>query len=288
MPSIAFDFGMTPEALNEADTVFASDLLRGRRALVSGGGSGIGFAIAWLFARLGASVVLCGRKEDRLQAAVAQMAQFNLAAEYVVLDIRQPEEVEQVMDDLFAAGNLDLLVNNAGGQFPQPAIDYSPRGWQSVIDTNLNGTWYMMQAAARRWRDGDHPGAIVNMVVVTDDSMHGVAHTCAARAGVITLSQKLSVEWAPYNIRINCVAPGVTDSEGMRVYSDEARAQFHNANPLRRACSIWDIAQACVYLSSEAASFVTGEVLHLDGGSRHWGELWTHPRPSWFENGGSE
>jgi citronellol/citronellal dehydrogenase len=284
MNEIQFAYGMTADELSEVKTVFAPDLLKGKRALISGGGSGIGHAIAWLYARLGANVILCGRKEEKLESAVNRMIEHGLQAEYVLLDIREPEPVAEAMDGVFAEGGLDILVNNAGGQFPQMSIDFSPNGWRSVIDNNLNGTWFMMQAAAQRWRDHQQPGVIVNIVVVVDDSMHGLAHTCAARAGVIKASEKASVEWAPHNIRVNCVAPGVTDSEGMKVYPDQAREKFHRANPMQRACRVWDFAQACGYLASDAANFVTGEVLHLDGGSRHWGELWACPAPDYFES----
>ena len=102
---------------------------------------------------------------------------------------------------------IDLLVNSAGGQFPQAAIDFSEKGWNTVVNTNLNGTWRMMQAAARHWRDGGRPGAVVNIVVVTQQGLHGVAHTVAARAGVIALQQAVAVEWSPLNIRVNCIAP---------------------------------------------------------------------------------
>ena len=280
---IKFTFGMTDEDLAETKTVFARDLLRGQRALITGGGSGIGNAIAWLYGRLGATVILAGRNEEKLQSAVARLIDHELDAEYCALDIREPDTIDEVMSSIFERGGLDILVNNAGGQFPQLSLDFSTKGWASVINNNLNGTWYMMQAVARRWRDTGRPGVVINMVVVIDDSMHGMAHTCAARAGVITLSQKTSVEWAPYNIRVNCVAPGVTDSSGMQVYSEEARRKFHLANPMQGACSVWDIAQACAYLASDACGFVTGEVIHLDGGSRHWGDLWACPTPSYFD-----
>ncbi|TDG12427.1 SDR family oxidoreductase [Seongchinamella unica] len=280
---IEFRFGMSDSELAEARTIYASDLLRDKRALISGGGSGIGYAIAWLYARLGATVILCGRSEDKLRLAVDALTARGLAARYQLLDIREPGQIAGVMDGIFAEGGLDILVNNAGGQYPQLAIDFSENGWKSVINNNLNGTWFMMQAAAKRWRDSGSTGNIINMVVVVNDSMHGVAHTCAARSAVITLSEKTSVEWAPWQIRVNCIAPGVTDSAGMKVYSEEARKAFHLANPMQRAASIWDIAQASAYLGSDAASFITGEVLHLDGGSRHWGELWTCPKPGYFD-----
>ena len=146
-------------------------------------------------------------------------------------------------------GRIDSLVNSAGGQFPQPAIDFSVKGWNTVINTNLNGTWYMMQAAAQRWRDRKHPGSIVNIVVVTTHGLYGIAHRVAARAGVIGLSRSVAVEWAPLNIRVNCVAPGAIETEGWNVYTPEARAAYPRSNPMMRAGSPWDIAEACVYLA---------------------------------------
>lgn len=282
MSEIPFTFGMTDTELAEAKTIYAADLLAGQRVMITGGGSGIGYATGWLFARLGATVILSGRNEDKLQTAANKITEAGFQAEYRVLDIREQESIAQVLDDVFACGGLDILINNAGGQFPALAMDLSPKGWHAVINNNLNGTWFMMQAAAQRWRETGTPGNIINMVVVLDDSMHGIIHTCAARAGIIKASEKASVEWAPHNIRVNCVAPGVTDSSGMKAYSEEARQKFHLANPMQRACSIWDIAQGCAYLASEASSFITGEVLHLDGGSRHWGDLWTCPKPDYF------
>ncbi len=284
MSEIQFTFGMTDDELANTKTVYAPDLLAGQRVMITGGGSGIGYATAWLFARLGATVIISGRNEDKLQTAVSKITEAGLKAEYRVLDIRDLDSIAQVMDDVFATGGLDSLINNAGGQFPGLAMDLSPKGWQAVINNNLNGTWFMMQAAAQRWRDADVPGNIINMVVVLDDSMHGIAHTCAARAGVIKVSEKMSVEWAPHNIRVNCVAPGVTDSSGMNAYTEEARKSFHLANPMQKACRVWDIAQACAYLGSEASGFITGEVLHLDGGSRHWGDLWTSEKPEYFSS----
>jgi NAD(P)-dependent dehydrogenase (short-subunit alcohol dehydrogenase family) len=284
MSEIQFTFGMTDEELAKAKSVYAPGLFQGHRVMITGGGSGIGYASAWLYARLGATVILTGRTEDKLKTAVSKIRTAGLSAEYCVLDIREPDNIAKVMDDVFTNGGLDILINNAGGQFPALAMELSLKGWQAVVNNNLNGTWFMMQAAAQRWREAGAPGNIINMVVVLDDSMHGIAHTCAARAGVIKVSEKTSVEWAPHNIRVNCIAPGVTDSSGMKAYTEEARRKFHLANPMRKACSIWDIAQACAYLGSEASSFITGEILHLDGGSRHWGDLWTLNKPDYYES----
>jgi citronellol/citronellal dehydrogenase len=144
-----------------------------------------------------------------------------------------------------------------------------------VIDTNLNGTCYMMQAAAQRWRDRKHPGSIVNIVVVTTHGLYGIAHTIAARSGVIGLSRSVAVEWAPLNIRVNCVAPGAIETEGWNVYMPQARTVYPRSNPMMRAGSPWDIAQACVYLAGPSGGFITGETLTVDGGGQLWGETWT-------------
>ena len=268
-------------------TVYAADALKNQIALVSGGAGGIGRAIAWLFARLGAHVVLTGRDQAKLDLLVTHLVGHGLKASAHAVDIREPEAVAALFDKVWDEyGRLDILVNSAGGQFPQAAIDFSIKGWNAVINTNLNGTWYMMQAAAQRWRDRKHPGSIVNIVVVTTHGLYGIAHTIAARSGVIGLSRAVAVEWAPLNIRVNCVAPGAIETEGWNVYTEKARAAYPRSNPMMRAGSSWDIAEACVYLGSPAGKFVTGETLTVDGGGQLWGETWTTGKPEYF--GGDE
>jgi len=276
-------FGFTDDELESHPTVYRDDLLAGQVVLVSGGGRGIGKAIAWLHARLGATVVICGRDAERLAGVTAALAARGRTIQAVQANIRDPEQVASLMDKVFAEhGRLDILVNNAGGQFPQLAIDFSVKGWNAVIDTNLNGTWHMMQAAARRWRDHSSPGSIVNIVAVVERGMPGVAHTCAARAGVIYLSKTVAVEWAPLSIRVNCVAPGPIATEGMNVYPEEARRKFPQSNAMLRFGDAWDIAEAAVYMSAASGKFITGEVLTVDGGSQMYGELWTVPKPDYF------
>ncbi len=267
-----------------APTVYRSDLFAGKVALVSGGGSGIGAATALLFARLGAQVVVCGRTEEKLQAVADFAAQHGAKVLPLTCNVREPEQV----DALYARigeefGRLDFLVNNAGGQFPQDAIDFADKGWNAVITNNLNGTWYMMQRAARFWRDHETPGAIVNVVVVTNRGMPGVAHTVAARSGVIGATRTVAIEWAPLNVRVNCVAPGLTATRGLDVYPQEAVREFPNANAMRRPGTAMEIAEACIYLAGPSGSFVTGEVLTVDGGGHLWGELWTNGRPDYYK-----
>lgn len=276
------DIPTTNEQLAEQPTVYRSDLLDGAVMLVSGGGSGMGRATAWLGARLGARVVVCGRTESKLSDVVEAIRARGLQADYAVLDIRERASVESTFTSIYSRyGAVDIVINSAGGQFPQNAIDFSEKGWDAVINTNLNGTWHMMQTAARHWHELDRPGSIVNIVVV-GRGLHGVAHTRAARAGVIAVSEAVAVEWAPRQIRVNCIAPGAVQTEGWAVYTQAAREKYPRTNPLMRAGSPWEIAEACVYLSAPSGAFITGEVLTIDGGGQHWGEIWTGGKPGYY------
>jgi citronellol/citronellal dehydrogenase len=276
-------FGRSDDELAAMPLTFRDGLFDGQVALVSGSGRGIGKAIAYQLARLGAKVALCGRDEARLNTTAEKLRALGADVMAHPMSIRDPDAVSRLYDAVWQKfGTLDLVVNNAGGQFPQAAIDFSPKGWNAVIDTNLNGTWYMMQQAARRWRDAKRGGAIVNIVTVVLRGMPGVAHTCAARAGVIYLSKTVAIEWAPLGIRINCVAPGAIATEGMNVYSEEARKALPRSNLMKRFGDVRDIADAVCYLAGPSGAFMTGEVVTVDGGSQIWGDQWTIPRPDWF------
>ena len=279
--------GLTDDELAVHRTAFASDVLKNMVVVLSGGAGGIGRATAWLFARLGAHVVLVGRKQERLDALVANLAGRKLKASAYAADIKDPDAVKALFDSVWKThGRVDCLINSAGGQFPQPAIDFSVKGWNAVINTNLNGTWYMMQAAAQHWRDNKYPGSIVNIVVVTAHGLYGIAHTIAARSGVIGLSRSVAVEWAPLKIRVNCVAPGAIETEGWKVYTPEARAAYPRSNPMMRVGSPWDVAEACAYLTGPSGGFVTGETLTVDGGGHLCGETWTTGKPAYFSGEG--
>lgn len=281
-------FGLSNAELASQPTVYRDGLLDGQVVLVSGGGTGIGKAIAFLAARLGADVVICGRTESKLEEARDAIADATGRKPLIApMSIREPEAVEQLLDTVHERyGRLDTLVNNAGGQFPQDAIDFSRKGWRAVIDLNLNGTWWMMQEAAKRWRDKGVGGNIVNIVAHVERGMPQAAHSCAARAGVVYLSKTIATEWAPLKIRVNCVAPGTIETDGFTVYPPHALARFHEANPMKRLGSAWDVAEASVYLASDAANFVTGEVLTVDGGMAQWGVVWPAGMPEYFDVGG--
>lgn len=281
---------MTDAELAVRPTVFRDDLLDGQTLLVSGGGSGMGKAIAFLAARLGANVAICGRRAEKLEAAaLAIETATGRPVLAVPMTIRDPEQVEALVASVHDRfGGLSALVNNAGGQFPQDAIDFSRKGWLAVIDTNLNGTWWMMQEAARRWMAAGAPGNVINIVAQVERGMPQAAHTCAARAGVIYLSKTVATEWAPHRIRVNCIAPGVIETEGFHVYPDHALQRFHEANPMKMRGDAWDVAEAVVYLAAPSARFITGECLVIDGGQSQWGVVWPAGMPDWFNvNGGA-
>lgn len=276
--------GTTDDALRSRTTVLRDALFAEKVVLISGGGTGLGRATAALFARLGATLVLCGRDEQKLCSAKQLLTSLGAKVTTQAMTIRDPDQVTALIDRAWQEhGGLDVVVNNAGGQFAQATIDMRPKGWQSVIDTSLNGTFYMMQAAARRWRDSGRPGSIVNILAAFWRGMPQTAHTCAARAGVAYLTKTVATEWAPLGIRVNCIAPGTIRTEGFVNYPPAAQASFSQSNPMLHPGDPWDIAEAVAYLNSDAAKFVTGETLNVDGGSQNWGDPWPAGRPRYFE-----
>jgi len=281
-PPVESALGMSDQELATRSSALAAGLLKDQVVVISGGGGGIGRACAWLAARLGAQVIVCGRNVQRLERVSAAITAKGLSCEATALDIRERAAVEGLFDGLFARhGAIALLVNSAGGQFPQAAIDFTENGWRAVIDTNLNGTFNMMQSVAQHWRAANSPGSIVS-VVVSPRGLHQVAHTCAARAGVVALSEAVAVEWAPLGIRVNCIAPGAIVSEGWAVYAEHIRGRYAQASPMRRAGSPWEIAEAILFIGGPGGAFITGQTLHVNGGSNLWGETWTGGKPDWF------
>ena len=281
------EHALDDKTLLTRETVFRSGMLAGHRVVVSGGGSGIGKATAILFARLGANVAICGRRADKL-AATGELIQEATGRSVLqrALSIREPEAVEAFIREVHEhLGGIDTLINNAGGQFPQNAIDISRKGWLAVTDTNLNGTWWMMQEAAKAWRDKGQPGNIVNIVLNVERGMPQASHTCAARAGVIYLSKTLAVEWAPLNIKVNCLAPGATETEGFRMYPPESLKYF-KSNPMKSTSDAFEMAEALVYMSSPAAAFMNGALVIIDGGQAQWGSTWPAGRPDYYSEQG--
>jgi citronellol/citronellal dehydrogenase len=249
-------------------SAFAPGLMAGRVALVTGGGSGIGRCTAHELAALGARVALVGRKADKLQAVQAEIAQDGGSASVHVCDIRQEDAVRQTVADVLAAhGRLDMLVNNAGGQYITPLAQTSAKGWQAVIDTNLTGGFLVARECYLQamQRSG---GAIVNIVADMWGSMPGMGHSGAARAGMVSFTETAALEWACNGVRVNAVAPGYIASSGMDHYPPEQGPRLRAMAatvPLGRFGNEAETSAGIVFLLSPAASFISGTVLRIDG-----------------------
>jgi peroxisomal trans-2-enoyl-CoA reductase len=250
-------------------TIFAAGLLVGHTALVTGGATGIGFAIAEQLGMLGASVVIASRNAERLAAASISLTNAGVEAKWQSVDIRNETQVAALFDILADRGRLpDILVNSAGGQFAAPALRISPNGFRAVIDLNLAGTWHMSSAfAARRIAQGGG-GRVINIVLSIAGGSPGYAHAGAARAGVINLTKTLAIEWAPHGLTVNAVAPGTIRTSGLAQYDPDAITAAIDALPIKRMGEPAEVAQAVAFLASPAGDYITGTVLFVDGGKQ--------------------
>lgn len=254
-----------------ASCPFAGDLFAGRVALVTGGGTGLGRVVAETLARSGADLWLVGRRPEPLETAASEIAEATgRRVEVHPANIRDREAVEALAARVAGRhGALDVLVNNAGGQFPVRARDLKPKGWHAVIDTNLNGTWNMTQVFGDQMLAG-RGGSITQVIAVVGRGFPGLAHTAAARAGVLELSRTLAYEWGP-RVRVNCVAPGPVVTPGFEgAYHPKILKEIRDL-PLARPGTAQEIANGVVFLASPAASYVTGEVLFVAGGQQNYG-----------------
>ncbi len=245
--------------------------MQGRSYLVTGGGSGIGAAIAEQLAARGAAVAVSGRRRERLDEVVGRIAAAGGRAVAVPLDVRDPEQVQAGVEEAVSQlGGLDGLVNNAAGNFVCPAEKLSPNGWRAVVDIVLNGTWNCTSAVAQHMIEAGRPGSILSVIATYAWTGHpGTVHSAAAKAGVLAMSRTLAAEWARFGIRVNCIAPGPTTTEGAGAAlwaTDEERASVIDSVPARRFASPEEIAGVSAFLMSDQAAYVTGEVLTVDGG----------------------
>ncbi|MFC4734165.1 SDR family oxidoreductase [Salipiger abyssi] len=253
---------------------FAPDMLRGKAAFVTGGGTGIGFGIARVLGLLGARVCIVSRKEDVLIEAKARLAAEGIEATYVAVDIRDFDAVQAAVDTCVAElGSLDILVNCAAGLFHSPAEDLTENGWKVLVDINLNGAWACCKAAFKPLRDAPDGGRIVNIVSpFAWLSWPGSANAAAAKAGLISMAHTLAVEWGRYNIHINNIAPGPIGGTGgiNRMADDPTRfAEEMERTALGRVGEIGDIAEAVAFFASPAGSFISGADLLVDGGRQY-------------------
>jgi citronellol/citronellal dehydrogenase len=263
--------------MDRFDSCFRPDLFAGKTVLVTGGGTGIGRCTAHELASLGATVLIAARREEPLAQTAAEIHAAGGRCETATLDIRDEEAVERTVEAFVARyGRIDGLVNNAGGQFVKPAAQISAKGWRTVVDLILNGTFLMSSAVFRHSME-THGGAIVNMLADIWTGYPGMAHMAAARAGIANLSITLSMEWSGNDVRVNSVAPGTILSSGMLTYPlavQELAASGALDSPPARLGTESEVSGAIVFLLSPAAAYITGVTLPVDGGSQfHKGRL---------------
>jgi citronellol/citronellal dehydrogenase len=264
--------------MTHAKSVFVPDMLRGQVAIVTGGGSGIGLAIARTLCELGAKVAIGGRDVAKLEAAKAELSAHGWTVHAAQCDIREVEQVASfVKGTREALGEVSVLVNNAGGQFWTPAEDLSTKGWDAVVRNNLSGTFYMTREVATASMIPQKRGRVVSIIAQIARGFPGMVHTGAARAGVENMTKTLAIEWARHDVAVNAIAPGVIRSSGTERYPPELLEMGRRSTPAKRIGTCEEVAELCAYLASDAASFVTGETWYIDGGANLWGDSWVIP-----------
>ena len=259
-------------------SIFRPDLFAGQVAIVTGGGSGIGRCIAHELASLGATVVICGRKTERLAHVRDEIEAVGGKADVLGCNVRDETSVKALATEtLQRHGRIDLLVNNAGGQFIAAPDAISLKGWNAVIETNLTGPFLLCREVKRACM-GKNGGSICNVLADFHNGMPLMAHTGAARAGVANFTMSCALSWAHNGIRMNSVAPGTIRSSGLKNYPPAVVGMLEQVRrdiPAKRLGSESEVSAAVVFLLSPAAAYITGVTLRVDGGS----SIYRQPAP---------
>jgi NAD(P)-dependent dehydrogenase (short-subunit alcohol dehydrogenase family) len=256
-------------------TGFQDDLLRGKRVLITGGGTGLGKSMGERFLSLGAELVICGRRQEVLERAAAEFrGKFGRDVETFRCDVRSADNVEAMLDGIWQQAPLDVLVNNAAGNFIAQTHKLSARAIDSVLGICLHGTAYCTTGVGRRWIANGRPGTVLS--ILTLSALQGGAFTvpsAMAKAGIDAMTKSLAVEWGPKGIRLVAVAPGSfpTEGAGARLNVGTERSTADAGSALQRHGEHVELANLCAFLISDLASYITGETVVIDGGRRYLG-----------------
>lgn len=250
--------------------MFRDDLFAGGKVLITGGGTGLGRAMAERIAALGGNLVICGRREGVLRdAAEAMRAAYGVAVDTYPLDIRDQRAVEDMLEDVFARGPLTGLVNNAAGNFIARTEDLSVGGFEAIARIVMHGTFYVTQGVGKRWIAGGHTGSVVS--IVTTWVRHGspyIVPSAMAKSAVHAMTMSLAAEWGHHGIRLNAIAPGEIPTEGMNkrlTPGMEPGERTRAVNPMGRTGTLDEIANLCAFLLADGCGWLTGETIALDG-----------------------
>jgi NAD(P)-dependent dehydrogenase (short-subunit alcohol dehydrogenase family) len=251
--------------------MFSKDLLRDKRILITGGGTGLGRSIAKRYLELGANVIICGRRREVLEQSSRELHdQTGGRVDVETCDIRNADQVESMFDRIWGAGPLDILVNNAAANFIARTDKLSARAIDAVLNITLHGTFYCTTACGRRWIGAGRGGAILSVATTTAFTGHAfTAPSAAAKAGIVAMTRSLAAEWGPKGIRLNAIAPGLFPTEGawQRLYPPGSQVEAQEeAVPLRRYGEHVELANLFAFLASDEAAYITGDLIVIDGG----------------------
>ncbi|MFJ7889313.1 SDR family oxidoreductase [Lysinibacillus xylanilyticus] len=245
--------------------------LKGKTAIVTGGGRGLGAQIAQGFAEAGANIVLCSRKVEACEAVAAELAELGVQTLALACDVTKPEDIANVVSKtLESFGQIDILVNNSGASWGTPAVEMPYEAWQKVFDVNVNGTFLMSQAVGKIMLE-QKSGKIINIASVAGlggtlpDFMDTIGYN-ASKGAVITLTKDLAVKWGPYGVNVNAIAPGFFPTKMSKVLIERGQDYLMGVTPLKRLGSENDLKGVALFLAAAASDYITGDVIVVDGG----------------------